>query len=131
MSNLGFILIVERAEAVALELENFITDKGYTVVGAVNSYDEALGVIQGNHVDVVLCDVCIENINKGISFIKTIKDMQHIKIVSLISSINEKIISQIINIEPIYCFVKPFKKEDLYIALELIFKKMGGVDWYI
>jgi len=117
------VLIIEDESVVALELESFTKSKGFNVVGVVDNYNDAFTIIQEQTIDILLCDIYIKGSKSGIDFVEDAKKYQEFKVIYLTAFADEDTISKAIDTAPSSYLTKPFKREELYIALKLASKE--------
>jgi CheY-like chemotaxis protein len=67
------ILIVEDEPLTAFDNENMLGDAGYEVVATVDDLDEALAVLEREHVDLILSDVRLRGDKTGIDLARAAK----------------------------------------------------------
>jgi DNA-binding response OmpR family regulator len=60
------ILIVEDEPLTAFDNENMLGDAGYTIVATVDDFEEALRILDGEEVDLVLSDVRLRSEQTGV-----------------------------------------------------------------
>jgi len=68
------ILIVEDEPLMAFENENTLGDSGYEIVATVDDFDEALGILETETVDLVLSDVRLRSERTGLDLARHAKD---------------------------------------------------------
>ena len=122
------VLIIEDESVVALELESFTQSKGFTVVDVVDNYNDAFTVIQEQTIDILLCDIYIKGSQSGIDFVRDAKKLQEFKVIYLTAFADEDTISKAIDTNPSSYLTKPFKREELYVALKLAAKEEALCD---
>lgn len=126
--NNKFVLIIEDESVVALELESFAQSKGFNVIDVVDNYDDAFKVIQEQTIDILLCDIYIKGSKNGIDFVRDAKKLQEFKVIYLTAFADEDTISKAIDTDPSSYLTKPFKREELYVALKLASKEKEVCD---
>jgi DNA-binding response OmpR family regulator len=67
------LLIVEDEPLVAFDLEHALEHAGYTVVGTVDRYRDAMAVIESEPIDLILCDVRLTGERDGIALARDVK----------------------------------------------------------
>jgi CheY-like chemotaxis protein len=60
------ILVVEDEPLTAFDNENMLADAGYEVVATVDDFDEALQVLESEHIDLILSDVRLRGTRTGL-----------------------------------------------------------------
>jgi two-component SAPR family response regulator len=68
------ILIVEDEPLTAFDNENILRDAGYEIVATVDDLDEALKVLEQEHVDLILSDVRLKKQQTGIQLARAAKE---------------------------------------------------------
>jgi DNA-binding response OmpR family regulator len=59
------ILIVEDEPLVAFDNENMLKDAGYEIVGTVDNFADAFGLIEAEQLDIVLTDISLSGAGDG------------------------------------------------------------------
>lgn len=67
------ILIVEDEPLTAFDNENMLTDAGYEVVATIDTFDDALEVLEREQVDLVLSDVRLRSQQTGVDLARAAK----------------------------------------------------------
>ena len=67
------ILIVEDEPLTAFDNENMLGDAGYEIVATIDDFDQALEVLDREHVDLILSDVRLRSQETGIDLAKAAK----------------------------------------------------------
>jgi CheY-like chemotaxis protein len=67
------ILIVEDEPLTAFDNESMLTDAGYEVVATLDKFDDALGVIDREPVDLILSDVRLRSRQTGVDLARVAK----------------------------------------------------------
>lgn len=67
------ILIVEDEPLTAFDNETMLTDAGYQVVGTIDSFDEAIALLDREQVDLILSDVELRTQGTGIDLARAAK----------------------------------------------------------
>ncbi|WP_457598338.1 response regulator [Hydrogenimonas sp.] len=117
------ILVVEDESIVALEIESYLESKGFTIVGVVDTYDGAIEILETAKVDVLLCDIYINGEKSGIDLAREIQNSYDIQVIYLTAYADEKTLGSAIDTEPLSYLTKPFKREELFAAVELAGRK--------
>lgn len=116
------ILIVEDEELYRLELEAFVLELGYELVGSTDNSEEATQLIINEQPDVVIMDI---NINGKLSGIEVAEKLQDVKTSFLfITSLKEKeLYPKIKQASYIDYLIKPFDEITLQRAIEIVLNK--------
>lgn len=112
------VLIVEDEYIVAKDLQLILEQAGYTVNGIAASAMEAEENIRSHKPDLVLLDIRLEGKLTGIDLARKLK-AENIAFVYLSANSNQKILEEAKTTEPYGFLVKPFRKKDLLIALDI------------
>jgi len=112
------ILIVEDEFVVANNLRLILEKAGYTICGIAASAGEAQDYIQQNKPDQVLLDIRLKGKLSGIDVARRLK-ADNIPFVYLSANANQSILEEAKTTEPYGFLVKPFRKKDLLVALEI------------
>lgn len=113
------ILIVEDELIIAEHIRLMLEMEGYKNVWVAKSYETALSKIQVNKPEVILADISLGNGKSGIDLAKYIKEHLQIPFIFITSLHSKDILRQASETQPHAYLVKPFKKEDLVVAIEL------------
>jgi DNA-binding NtrC family response regulator len=114
------ILIVEDEFIVADNLQRLLESAGYEVTGIVDSYERALDLVNKKRPDLVLLDIRLNGKLTGIDLAARLKE-QHIAFVYLSANSNQKTLAEAKATEPYGFLVKPFRKKDVLVALDIAF----------
>jgi two-component SAPR family response regulator len=68
------ILIVEDEPLTAFDNENMLGDAGYEIVGTVDDFDVAMGLLEREQIDLILSDVRLHSQQTGIDLARTAKE---------------------------------------------------------
>ncbi|MFT3702172.1 MAG: sigma 54-interacting response regulator [Agriterribacter sp.] len=112
------VLIVEDEFIVANDLRLILSEAGYTVNGIAASYHEAENCIQQDKPDLVLLDIRLKGKSSGIDIARKLRT-DHIPFIFLSANANQSILEEAKTTEPYGFLVKPFRKKDLLVALEI------------
>lgn len=112
------VLIVEDEYIVANNLRQVLERFGYEITGIAVSATEAERGIRNNKPDIVLLDIRLEGDRTGIDIAKALK-AQNIAFIYLSANSNQKILEEAKKTEPYGFLVKPFRKKDLEVMLDI------------
>jgi len=114
------ILVVEDEPIIAADLEDRLTESGYTVLGPVASGEEALLFFdQANLPDLVLMDIELEGEWDGIETTRRIRLQHDVPLIFLTSNSDDKTFREASQAGPQAFLSKPFRGRDLKHAIEL------------
>ena len=112
------ILIVEDEFIVANDLRLILTEAGYKVTGIAASAQEATELISTDRPDMVLLDIRLEGNSSGIEIAKNLRS-ENIPLVFLSANSSRKVLEEAKETDPYGFLVKPFRKKDLLITLDI------------
>lgn len=114
------LLIVEDEPLVAFDNEHVLIEAGYKVLATVNRYRDAMQVIQGHEVDLVLSDVRLTGVRSGADLARDVTPLGvRLLFVTATCPIDAPQIS-------IGCLAKPYGHGELLGALDAIERTIGG-----
>ena len=117
------IMIVED-ELLTVELiRQILTDRGYNVVSAVSSGEEALRELSNNKSDLVLMDIMIKGRTDGISLTKIINERYDIPVIYLTAYADDNTIERARQTESYGYILKPFGESELISSIEIALYK--------
>ncbi|MGB5867943.1 MAG: response regulator [Arcobacteraceae bacterium] len=125
------ILIVEDEMIVLLDLKSAITKLGYEVIDTASNYDEAIKSVAKNQPDLIMMDVNLNNSKDGIEIASKILETKYIPIIYLTAYTDETTIQRAIKTNPVGYVIKPFKRDDLKVAIQLGLFKSQQTSPYI
>jgi len=114
------ILIVEDESVIAFDLELILCKARYEVCGIADSVHEALGLIEHSRPDMVLLDIQLKGSLTGIDLARNLTK-SNIPFVYLSAYFHTEILELAKTTEAYGFLVKPFREEDLLIALDVAF----------
>jgi signal transduction histidine kinase len=118
------VLIVEDEVIVSMEINDILKELGYTVTGIVSTGREAFHDIEQNRPDLVLMDIKLSYGNMdGIETAKVIRSRYNIPIVYVTAFSDRDTLRRAKVTYPYGFVLKPFKKRELQIAIELALVK--------
>ena len=112
------VLIVEDEFIVANNLRQVVQRFGYDVIGIAGSADEAEENLQKNKPDIVLLDIRLQGLRSGIDIARRLK-ADNIAFIYLSANSSQKVLEEAKTTEPYGFLVKPFRKKDLQIMLDI------------
>jgi DNA-binding NtrC family response regulator len=112
------VLIVEDEYIVAKNLRLILEQAGYKVTGIAASAAEAEDNIRQHKPDLVLLDIRLEGKESGIDLARKLK-LDNIAFIYLSANSNQKILEEAKTTEPYGFLVKPFRKKDLLVTLDI------------
>ena len=114
------VMIVEDELIVAMELESFINSKDeYKLVARVNNIDDALSCALEYKPQIILMDINIKGKKDGISSASLIREKINTTFIYLTAYCDEITVNRALKTSPISYLLKPFNRDELYVALKL------------
>lgn len=118
MQTKGLILIVEDEMLIAEHISRILTSAAYTTV-CVTNVEAAITIIENQHPLMVLTDIMLLGDQTGIDLGTILHQKHRIPFVYITSYSGSDIINKVKATRPNAYLVKPFKKEDLLVAVDL------------
>lgn len=112
------VLIVEDEFIVANNLRQVLQRFGYEVSGIAVSAEEAEVYLQKEKPDIALLDIRLEGELSGIDIARKLR-AENIAFIYLSANSNQKILEEAKKTEPYGFLVKPFRKKDLMVMLDI------------
>ncbi len=113
------ILVVEDEMVIAENICLILGDLGYQVLEPAISFKESIDTIELEEPDLVLLDIQLAGKRDGVDLAEEINKRYQIPFIFLTSNSDSKTLQRVKNVKPSAFLVKPFKKEDIYISIEL------------
>ncbi len=113
------ILIVEDEGILALGLEDTLLQDGYFVSGIADNGPEAIALLKGNPVDLVLLDIHIKGDWDGIETARHIRAIKDIPLIYLTAFADEATVNRAKDTFPAAYLTKPYQPANLRIAIEM------------
>ncbi|MBT4286004.1 MAG: response regulator [Bacteroidetes bacterium] len=117
--NKARILIVEDESIIALETQESLKTLGYEICAIVNSGAGAIKNIEEKQTDLILMDIHLKGDIDGIETAEIIQSNHHIPIIFLTAFSDERVLDRAKRTKPYGYLLKPFKKQDLKVAIEM------------
>lgn len=114
------ILIVEDEPLTAFDNENMLGDAGYEVVATVDEVDEALRILEREHIDLILSDVRLRNEQTGIELARAAKTRG---VPTLFATGN--FYPEVCEVA-VGCVMKPYTERQLCKAIEAVDQHLQG-----
>lgn len=119
MKNNFKILIVEDERLISKDLQDCINELGYGNSLVTDSYKGAIESIETESPDIVLLDISLRGEKSGIDIAKHLIQEDSIPFIYLTSYSDQKTLHEAKSTRPSGYLVKPFRKEDIYTAIEI------------
>jgi len=117
------ILIVEDEAIVAMEIESYLLNLGYEVIGICTTADDAYNTAIENEVNLILMDIYLME-GDGIDASIKIKKEKSVPIIFLTAHIDEETIERAIKVDPTAYLMKPFNRQELFAAVKIGLKSL-------
>lgn len=119
MSSAKYILIVEDELIIANNIASILKKCGYESITIVNTVPKAVAAIEKNRPLVVLTDIMLGQAQSGIDLGQLLSQQYQIPFIYITSHSSSEIVGQAKLTYPNAYITKPFKKEDIAVAVEL------------
>lgn len=119
------VLVVEDEPIVAEDIKESLEERGFTVVGIAYNSVDAMRYIHQEMVDIALLDISLAHSLEGIDLARQINKEHPMPFVFLTALSDQVTLEAVKATLPMGYLVKPFKPEDLFMALE-----MGLINYY-
>lgn len=113
------IAIVEDELIVANDLADKLQQLGYTVIPPCVSYGTAIEMLETEDPDLIVLDIQLAGKKDGIDLAWAIRERYNIPFIFLTSNADQSTIDRVKELNPPAYLVKPYKKQDLFTAIEL------------
>jgi YesN/AraC family two-component response regulator len=113
------ILIVEDEILIARDIKEALEELNYSVCDFAPSVERALEIIEAEKPDIALIDIKLKGKETGIDLGKILLEKDTIPFIYLTSHTDALTLSESKNTRPSGYLVKPFKQNDVHIALEI------------
>ncbi len=124
----GRVLVVDDELIVALDLQERLTQLGYSVVATVGTADEAVASASALKPELVLMDIRLKG-GDGIDAAAAIRRERAIPIVFLTAFADDETVARAKRVRPDGYLIKPFEDRELQVVLELaLFKHRAERD---
>ncbi|SHJ48438.1 two component transcriptional regulator, LytTR family [Reichenbachiella agariperforans] len=117
-------MIVEDQPIIADDIAIYLEQMGHEVVGICDSADQALAVLDQKEVSLVLLDIKIKGDKDGIQLAQLIRQKRAVPFIFISSLYDKTTITRAKNASPSGYIVKPFKDEDIQVAVDMALAKV-------
>lgn len=107
------VLIVEDEFSIALDLELYLQELGYEVVGIADHYELALEMIEAQSPEIILMDIHLKGAKTGIEVARVAYKTYRIPVIFLSALADSITLENAMETEPFGYLTKPFKEIDL------------------
>jgi CheY-like chemotaxis protein len=125
MSDRAKILIVEDENIVAMDIRKMLLDFGYEITSIENSGEEAIVSVREKKPDLILMDIVLKGKMTGIDASRIISQYFKIPIIYMTALSNDDSLLEARSRESYGFLFKPFKPNELNIAIEMALINMG------
>lgn len=113
--------IVEDELIIAEKIKKLLLGMGYEVCDPVSSYSEALQMIKEEKPDMLLLDINLNDTKDGIDLAEKVNELFQLPFIFLTANSDSATIERAKKVKPNAYLVKPFNKDELYAAIEIVF----------
>ncbi|MES2761060.1 MAG: response regulator [Bacteroidota bacterium] len=113
------VLIVEDELLIAEHISRILRSAGFSNIHVAINADEAIAVIKDQKPNIVLTDIMLGSSKTGIDLGGLLQSEYKIPFIYITSHSDPEMLSKAKHTHPNAYLVKPFKKEDLLVAIEL------------
>lgn len=117
------VLIVEDEVLVAEDLADFLQENGFHICGIAISAEECFRAIKRERPDILLIDIYLKGEKKGTEIASLLNENEGIPFIFLTANTDQTTIQNALAQRPGAYISKPFSKEDVKIAIELVCQK--------
>jgi len=118
------VLIIEDEIIIGMEIRDIVKKLGYEVIGLAKNYSKSLELSRKTFPDIILSDINLKKSKSGIEAVTEICRIKQVPIIYLTAYSDEKTIKEASLTNPTNYILKPFKPEDIEVALKLAVCKM-------
>lgn len=120
------VLLVEDEGIIAADMENMLEAMGYELMETAMDFEEAIERLEEETPDLILLDVNLGGRKDGIDLAGVINERFKVPFIFTTSYSDGPTIQRANTVNPTNYLVKPFKKEQLFTAIELALLKVSG-----
>ena len=113
------IMIVDDEPVIAVQLEEFLTEMGYEVVGIASFATDAIRMAGDLKPDLILMDIMMPGDLDGIAAAEMIKKKMDVSVIFLTGHSESRLIERAKYVEPFGYIIKPFQEVQLRAAIEI------------
>lgn len=113
------IILVEDELIIAEDITNILEKIGYNVLGVAIDYEEAIELLEKEKPDLILLDINLSGKRDGIALAEEINKHYSVPFIFTTSYADSATLERAKNVNPVNYLIKPFKKEQLYTAIEI------------
>ncbi|MCB0489842.1 MAG: LytTR family transcriptional regulator DNA-binding domain-containing protein [Cyclobacteriaceae bacterium] len=120
------LLIVEDEMIIANDMKMMLESIGYEISGIAKSVEKAVDILNERKPDLALIDINLGKGMEGIGLGRIVRDRHHIPFIFCTSYSDKKTVDEAKQVNPASYLVKPFNKEDLFVAIEIALTNFSG-----
>lgn len=120
------LLIVEDEMIIANDMKMILESIGYEISGIARNVEKAINILNERRPDIALVDINLGKGMEGVELGKVIKEQFHIPFIFCTSYSDSKTVNEAKQVRPSGYLVKPFNKDDLYVAIEIALTNFSG-----
>jgi len=113
LNSMKKVLIVEDEFSIAMDLELYLEELGYQVVGMADAYEQALQLMESEKPHIVLMDIHLKGARTGIEAARVAYQKYKIPVIFLSALSDSLTFADAMETEPFGYLTKPFKEVDL------------------
>jgi two-component system response regulator LytT len=113
------LLIVEDEMIIASDMKLMLMSVGYDVCGIARSSEKALALVAEHKPDLVLIDINLGKDIEGIELGRIVGEKFHLPFIFCTSHSDSRTVTEAKQVRPNGYLLKPFTKDDLYVAIEM------------
>lgn len=121
------LLIVEDEMIIANDMKLMLTSVGYEVCGIARNAEKALALLAEHKPDIVLVDINLGKGMEGIELGRTVHEKFNRPFIFCTSYSDSSTVAEAKQVRPNGYLLKPFTKDDLYVAIEMALLNFGQV----
>ena len=111
------ILIVEDDSIIAMFTREILSRKGYTVLNAVSSAEEAMAMVESESPDLILMDITLDGPIDGIEATRKIMSSNNVPVIFITANTDEHTLKRAHEAGAFGLLRKPFMPNDLYSSI--------------
>jgi CheY-like chemotaxis protein len=119
------ILVVEDEYIIAKDIENTLTNLGYSVPAIASSGKEAIQKVSKFQPDLILMDIVLKGSMDGVETADQIRSKFDIPVVYLTAYADDATLQRAKITEPYGYLIKPFQERELYSTIEMALYKQA------
>lgn len=120
------ILIVEDEMIIANDMKFMLESVGYEISAIARSLEKAMPVLEERKADLVLIDINLGKGAEGIELGRMMREKYHLPFIFCTSYSDQRTVMEAGKVHPNGYLLKPFNREDLYVAIEIALVNYSG-----